>query len=129
MKVADLPDLCASFQAAIVDVLAAKLLKAARQSGHHILAVSGGVSANSFLRQTLHTQAERAGLELLFPPPDLLTDNALIRVELDGDRYVGEERLLVDLLPYIRDVRQGPDGLLYIVTHTDSGGLYRLEPA
>ena len=50
-------------------------------------------------------------------------------MELDGDRYVVEERVLVDLLPYIRDVRQGPDGLLYIVTHTDSGGLYRLEPA
>ena len=58
-----------------------------------------------------------------------LSDNALYRIELDGDRYVGEERLLVDLLPYIRDVRQGPDGLLYVVTHTDSGGLYRLEPA
>jgi glucose/arabinose dehydrogenase len=58
-----------------------------------------------------------------------LSDNALIRIELDGDRYVGEERLLVDLLPYIRDVRQGPDGLLYVVTHTDSVGLYRLEPA
>ena len=58
-----------------------------------------------------------------------LSDNALFRIELDGDRYVGEERLLVDLLPYIRDVRQGPDGLLYLVTHTDSGGLYRLEPA
>lgn len=58
-----------------------------------------------------------------------LSDNALIRIELDGDRYLGEERLLIDLLPYIRDVRQGPDGLLYLVTHTDSGGLYRLEPA
>ncbi len=58
-----------------------------------------------------------------------LSNNALFRIELDGDRYVGEERLLVDLLPYIRDVRQGPDGLIYIVTHTDSGGLYRLEPA
>jgi glucose/arabinose dehydrogenase len=58
-----------------------------------------------------------------------LSDNALYRIELDGDRHVGEERLLVDLLPYIRDVRQGPDGLLYVVTHTDSGGLYRLEPA
>jgi N6-L-threonylcarbamoyladenine synthase len=75
---ADLPDLCASIQAAIVDVLAAKLLKAARQSGRHTIAISGGVSANSSLRQTLHTQAERAGLELLFPPPDLLTDNALM---------------------------------------------------
>lgn len=58
-----------------------------------------------------------------------LSNNALFRIELDGDRYVGEERLLVDQLPYIRDVRQGPDGLLYLVTHTDSGGLYRLEPA
>ncbi|MCC8429279.1 PQQ-dependent sugar dehydrogenase [Reyranella aquatilis] len=58
-----------------------------------------------------------------------LSDNALHRIELDGDRFVGEERLLVDVLPYIRDVRQGPDGLLYVVTHTDSGGLYRLEPA
>ena len=75
---ADLPDLCASIQAAIVDVLAAKLLKAARQSGRHTIAISGGVSANSSLRQTLHTQAENAGLELLFPPPDLLTDNALM---------------------------------------------------
>lgn len=58
-----------------------------------------------------------------------LSDNALHRIELDGDKYVGEERLLVDVLPYIRDVRQGPDGLIYLVTHTDSGGLYRLEPA
>jgi len=58
-----------------------------------------------------------------------LSSNALFRIELDGERYVGEERLLVDLLPYIRDVRQGPDGLIYLVTHTDSGGLYRLEPA
>ncbi len=58
-----------------------------------------------------------------------LSNNALFRIELDGERYVGEERLLVDLLPYIRDIRQGPDGLIYLVTHTDSGGLYRLEPA
>ena len=47
----------------------------------------------------------------------------------DGERYLGEERLLVDRLPYIRDVRQGPDGLLYLVTHSDDGGLFRVEPA
>ena len=58
-----------------------------------------------------------------------LSNNALFRIQLDGDRYAGEERLLPDLLPYIRDVRQGPDGLIYVVTHTDQGGLYRLEPA
>jgi glucose/arabinose dehydrogenase len=58
-----------------------------------------------------------------------LSNYALFRIELDGERWVGEERLLVDRLPYIRDVRQGPDGLLYLVTQSGSGGLYRLDPA
>ena len=58
-----------------------------------------------------------------------LSNKALFRIELDGEKYVGEERLLVDRLPFIRDVRQGPDGLLYLVTEADDGGLYRLEPA
>ncbi len=58
-----------------------------------------------------------------------LSNHALFRIELDGDRYLGEERLLIDRLPFIRDVRQGPDGLLYLVTYSDDGGLYRLEPA
>jgi len=58
-----------------------------------------------------------------------LSNNALFRIRLDGERWVGEERLVVDRLPYIRDVRQGPDGLLYLVTHADRGGLFRLEPA
>lgn len=74
----DLPDLCASFQAAIVDVLAAKLLRAAKAHNRTTIAISGGVSANSRLRQTLEQLARREGLELHRPPPDLLTDNALM---------------------------------------------------
>jgi glucose/arabinose dehydrogenase len=58
-----------------------------------------------------------------------LSNFALFRLELDGERYRGEERLLEGRLPYIRDVRQGPDGLLYLVTHADDGGLFRVEPA
>jgi aldose sugar dehydrogenase len=58
-----------------------------------------------------------------------LSSFALHRIELDGERYVGEEKLIENRLPYIRDARQGPDGFLYLVTHTDDGGLYRLEPA
>jgi glucose/arabinose dehydrogenase len=58
-----------------------------------------------------------------------LSSYALFRIELDGERYVREERLIEGRLPYIRDVRQGPDGLLYLVTHSDRGGLFRLEPA
>lgn len=58
-----------------------------------------------------------------------LSNEALFRIELDGERYRGEERLIVGRLPYIRDVRQGPDGLLYLVTHANDGGLFRIEPA
>jgi glucose/arabinose dehydrogenase len=58
-----------------------------------------------------------------------LSAYALFRIEVDGERYVSEERLIEGRLPYIRDVRQGPDGLLYLVTQSDDGGLFRLEPA
>jgi glucose/arabinose dehydrogenase len=54
---------------------------------------------------------------------------ALFRLELAGEKVVNEERLIEGRLPYIRDVRQGPDGLLYLVTHSDDGGLFRLDPA
>lgn len=58
-----------------------------------------------------------------------LSNNALFRIELEGERWKSEERLIEGRLPYIRDVRQGPDGFLYLVTHSDDGGLFRLEPA
>lgn len=57
-----------------------------------------------------------------------LSSFALHRIELDGETYRGEELLVEGRLPYIRDVRQGPDGLLYLVTHSDNGALYRIEP-
>jgi glucose/arabinose dehydrogenase len=58
-----------------------------------------------------------------------LSSFALYRIEVAGETWRSEELLLEGRLPYIRDVRQGPDGLLYLVTHSDNGGLYRLEPA
>ncbi len=42
--------------------------------------------------------------------------NDLVRLTLDGDRVVGEERLVKDLNERLRDVRQGPDGALYVLT-------------
>ena len=53
----------------------------------------------------------------------------LRRVELDGDEVVGQELLLLGTVGRIRDVRQGPDGYLYVITDESDGGLYRLEPA
>ena len=69
-------DVCASFQEAIVDVLAAKALRAVRETGRRTLAVSGGVSCNGRLREKLREQCARAGLELLLAEPALCTDNA-----------------------------------------------------
>ena len=52
----------------------------------------------------------------------------LVRLELDGERVVHQERLLVNAFGRIRDVRQGPDGLLYLLTDEDDGALIRLQP-
>ncbi len=52
----------------------------------------------------------------------------LVRLELDGDKVVHEERLLDGKLGRIRDVRQGPDGLIYLLTDENDGQLIRLLP-
>ena len=52
----------------------------------------------------------------------------LRRLELDGDKVVGQESLLVDLGERIRDVRSGPDGYLYVLTDSGDGQILRLEP-
>ncbi|MDJ0740724.1 MAG: PQQ-dependent sugar dehydrogenase [Gammaproteobacteria bacterium] len=53
----------------------------------------------------------------------------LVRLEVADGRIVHEERLLADRLGRIRDVRQGPDGLLYLLTDASDGQLVRLRPA
>ncbi|MHC8344064.1 PQQ-dependent sugar dehydrogenase [Pseudomonas sp. RT6P73] len=55
-----------------------------------------------------------------------LVSQELIRLQFDGDKVVHEERLLGELNKRIRDVRQGPDGYLYVLTDEDDGGLYKI---
>ncbi len=57
-----------------------------------------------------------------------LKDEMLVRLQLDGDKVVKEERLLKGELGRIRDVRQGPDGWLYVMTDADEGRIVRLVP-
>ncbi|GHD60561.1 PQQ-dependent sugar dehydrogenase [Jeongeupia chitinilytica] len=57
-----------------------------------------------------------------------LKDMMLVRLTLSGDRIVAEERLLRDGKRRIRDVRQGPDGWLYLLTDEDAGEILRLQP-
>jgi glucose/arabinose dehydrogenase len=58
-----------------------------------------------------------------------LAGQALVRLELDGEKVVKEERLLQQLRERIRDVRQGPDGALWLVTDNSPGRLLRVAPA
>ena len=53
----------------------------------------------------------------------------LVRLSLDGEKVVSEERLLKNALGRIRDVSQGPDGYLYLLTDEKDGMLVRIEPA
>jgi aldose sugar dehydrogenase len=57
-----------------------------------------------------------------------LRGEALLRLELEGTRVVKEELLLTELKSRIRDVRQGPDGWLYVLTDGADGQLLRLQP-
>ena len=71
-----LPDVCASFQEAVVEVLVAKTLRAAQATGRRVIAVSGGVSCNTRLREKLAAACAPRGLELRIAEPALCTDNA-----------------------------------------------------
>ena len=57
-----------------------------------------------------------------------LRDAMLVRLKLDGDKIVKEERILKNALGRIRDVRSGPDGFIYLLTDESNGVLARLEP-
>ena len=57
-----------------------------------------------------------------------MKDKRLVRLTLKDDRVSGEEHLLADRGQRVRDVRQGPDGALYIVTDEDNGELWRVAP-
>ncbi|MCE5304036.1 MAG: tRNA (adenosine(37)-N6)-threonylcarbamoyltransferase complex transferase subunit TsaD [Planctomycetaceae bacterium] len=71
-------DLAASFQEAVVDCLVGKAMAALRQTGMKNLCVGGGVAANARLRERLHEESGRNGVELQIAPTRLCTDNAVM---------------------------------------------------
>jgi N6-L-threonylcarbamoyladenine synthase len=72
---APLADVAASFQEAVVDQLVAKLVAAADEAGAPVLALGGGVAANSRLRARVAEAAAATGRSVFLPPPSLCTDN------------------------------------------------------
>ena len=72
----DMNDLCAGVRQAIIDVLISKTMKAAKKTGHKVIAVSGGVSCNKALREQMAEACHRRRIELVLPPAHFTTDNA-----------------------------------------------------
>ena len=89
---------------------------------HHVWAVSPALSGMAFYGG----RPGNAWNDSLFL--GALAGRSLIRLQLDGDRIVAEERLLVDLGKRIRDVRVGADGAVYVLTDEADGQLLRLQP-
>jgi N6-L-threonylcarbamoyladenine synthase len=69
-------DVCASFQEAVVEVLVKKTIRAVLAAGVDTLAISGGVSCNSRLREQFANECKARRIHLLLAPPELCTDNA-----------------------------------------------------
>ena len=75
-------DVAASFQHSAVDVLIEKAIRAAKQTGYNTIAISGGVAANGYLRETLKNAVEKENLKLVLPEKRYCTDNgAMIGAE------------------------------------------------
>ena len=69
-------DLAASFQQAVSDILVTKTIKACKENNIKTLALAGGVSANSFLRENIKNACDKEGIKLCVPSLKLCTDNA-----------------------------------------------------
>ena len=74
-RTVDVPDVCASFQEAVADVLSAKTVRAAADLAIGTVIVAGGVAANGRLRALVEQRCAAAGLSLRVPRPGLCTDN------------------------------------------------------
>ncbi len=95
----NLPDLCASFQEAIVDVLIAKLERAAKVFKSKRVILTGGVSANSRLRERAEQWAAKKGYTLVIPPLRYCTDNAAMIGYVGALRMARGEFSKLDLAP------------------------------
>jgi N6-L-threonylcarbamoyladenine synthase len=95
-------NLCASLQKTIIDILINKLKKAAKDLGVKEIAVAGGVSANSGLRDALIDLGKRHHWKVHIPPFAYTTDNAAMVAQAGYYKYLKGEFCPIDAAPYAK---------------------------
>ncbi|TFG69527.1 MAG: tRNA (adenosine(37)-N6)-threonylcarbamoyltransferase complex transferase subunit TsaD [Thermomicrobiales bacterium] len=90
-------DLAWGFQDAVVDVLVAKTIRAAEETGARSIVMGGGVAANGELRSRLTGEAEARGIPLIVPRPALCTDNGAMIGAAGARRFAAGDRSGLDL--------------------------------
>ncbi|NVN96325.1 MAG: tRNA (adenosine(37)-N6)-threonylcarbamoyltransferase complex transferase subunit TsaD [Bacteroidetes bacterium] len=95
-------DLCASIQHIIINVLLKKLIKAAKQTGIKQLAIAGGVSANSALRDRLKQTCDEMGWEAFIPKFEYSTDNAAMIAIAAYFKFLKKDFTKLNISPYAR---------------------------
>lgn len=95
-------DLCASLQATVIEILMDKMRKAAKDLGIKEVAVAGGVSANSGLRDAFLDHAKRFGWNIFLPPNAFTTDNAAMVAITGYYKYLDHDFCGMDAIPFSR---------------------------
>ena len=95
-------DICASFQKALIDILMDKLIKAAKQTGIKEIAIGGGGSANSGLRNRITEEGRKRGWNTYLPEFKFTTDNAAMIAIAGYYHYKAGERAPLDVAPVSR---------------------------
>ena len=97
-------DLCASLQRTIVDILMEKLIKAANQTGIRDIALAGGVSANSGLRNALEKMAVKRNWRTFIPKFSYTTDNAAMIAITGYYKFLNKQFTTQAAAPYARNI-------------------------
>lgn len=95
-------DFCASLQATVIDILMKKVKKAAKDLGIKQVAVAGGVSANSGLRQAFVDYGKRYGWQVYIPPFSFTTDNAAMVCQAGYFKYLDNDFCAIDEVPFAK---------------------------
>lgn len=95
-------DMCASLQATVVDILMRKLKKAAKDLAINQVAVAGGVSANSALRQAFVDYGAKYHWQVFIPPFSFTTDNAAMVCQTGYFKYLDHDFCAIDEVPFAK---------------------------